>query len=181
MLRGAACVIFLVDMARSKQLTRLEPWHHDLIDWMLQNPGATGLGAAAHFGVSPVWISIVKNSGVFRAELERRREKISQAVATDIVGRAGALAELSLDVLNERIQKDGGTMSTDELCDTAAMALKALGFGARQAPRSGASSVNVQVNVVDRELLERAREKMRRFGQVRDEGGDIARLAPPER
>ncbi len=27
-------------MARSKQLTRLEPWHHDLIRWMLQNPAA---------------------------------------------------------------------------------------------------------------------------------------------
>jgi hypothetical protein len=48
---------------------------------------------------------------VFRAELDRRREKISQAVATDIVGRAGALAELSLDVLYERIRKDGDALS----------------------------------------------------------------------
>ncbi len=93
-------------MARSKQLTRLEPWHHDLIDWMLQNPAASGREAAAHFGVSPTWISIVKNSEVFRAELARRRETISRAVATDIVGRAGALAELSLDVLHERIEKE---------------------------------------------------------------------------
>ena len=96
-----------------------------------QNGNASGRQTAAHFGVSPVWISIVKHSEVFRAELERRREKISQAVATDIIGRAGALAELSLDVLHERIQKDGDAMSLRQLRDTAAMTLKALGFGVR--------------------------------------------------
>ena len=80
------------NMARSKQLQRLEPWHHDLIDWMFQNPAASGREAAAQFGVSAVWISIVKNSSVFCTEFERRREMISQAVATDIIGRATALA-----------------------------------------------------------------------------------------
>ncbi len=68
------------NMARSKQLQRLEPWHHDLIDWMLQNSAASGRECAEQFGVSAVWISIVKNSEVFRAEFERRREMISQAV-----------------------------------------------------------------------------------------------------
>ena len=60
-------------MAQSKQLTRLDPWHHDLIDSMLANPEMTGREAAAQFGVSPVWISIIKNSEVFRVEFERRR------------------------------------------------------------------------------------------------------------
>ena len=129
--RGWACAILPIDMARSKQLTRLEPWHHDLIDWLLQNSGASGRQMAVHFGVSPTWISIVKHSEVFRAELERRREKISQAVATDIIGRAGALAELSLDVLYERIEKHGDTMSLRQLRDTTAMTLKALGYGVR--------------------------------------------------
>ncbi len=69
---------------------------------MLQNLAASGRDAAAHFGVTPVWISIVKHSPVFRTELDRRREMISQAITADIVGRATALAELSLDTLNER-------------------------------------------------------------------------------
>ncbi len=166
-LRGRACAIFLIDMARSKQLTRLEPWHHDLIDSMLANPERSGREAAAHFGVSPVWISIVKNSEVFRAEFERRREMISQAVAADIVGRATALAELSLDTMTERFERDRDSMPMRELIDGAAMALKALGFGAGKRSPSGASSVKVQVNMVDRELLERARERMRQLGLVR--------------
>ena len=84
-------------MARSKQLTRLELWHHDLIGWMLQNPAASGRDAAAHFGMTPVWISIVKHSPVFRAEFDRCREMISQAVTADIAEQASSLAELSLD------------------------------------------------------------------------------------
>ncbi len=36
-------------MARSKQLKRLEPWHHYLIDWMLANPERSGREAAAQF------------------------------------------------------------------------------------------------------------------------------------
>ena len=121
----------LIDMALSKQLTRLEPWHHDLIDWMLQNPGSSGRQTAVQFGVSPVWISIVKNSEVFRAELERRREKISKAVTTDIVGRAGALAELSLDFLHDRIQANGDAMPLREVRKTTELALKALGYSVR--------------------------------------------------
>ncbi len=155
-------------MARSKQLQRLEPWHHDLIDWMLQIPAASGRECAQKFGVSAVWISIVKNSPVFRTEFERRREIISQAVATDIIGRASALAELSLDVLHERIRKGGDTMPLVEMRDITAMALKALGFGAAKTPPLGVSAVNVQVNVVDQETLERARERMRQLGRVRE-------------
>ncbi len=96
-LLGAYVITLL--MARSKQLTRLEPWHHDLIGWMLQNPAASGRDAAAHFGVTPVWISIVKHSPVFRAEFDRRREMISQAVAADIAEQASSLADGTRDFL----------------------------------------------------------------------------------
>ena len=117
-------------MARSNQLTRLEPWHHDLIGWMLQNPAASGREAAAHFGVTPVWISIVKHSPVFRAEFDRRREMISQAITADIVGRATALAELSLDTLNERIERNRDSMPLGQVRDTAELMLRMLGYGA---------------------------------------------------
>ncbi len=117
-------------MARSKQLTRLEPWHHDLIGWMLQNPAASGREAAAHFGVTPVWISIVKHSPVFRAELDRRREMISQAVAADIAEQASSLAELSLDVLAERIERNRDSMPLGQVRDTAELMLRMLGYGA---------------------------------------------------
>ena len=118
------------------------------------SPAASGRDAAAHFDVTPVWISIVKHSPVFRAEFDRRRERISVAVEVDIVDRATALAELSLNVLSARIEQSGDTMPLRALIDTTAMALKALGFGPGKTP----SPVSVQVNVADPKLMERALE-----------------------
>ena len=73
---------------------------------MLLKPAASGREAAVQFGVSPVWISIIKNSEVFRVEFERRREALSQTVTADIADRVTMLARLSLDVLKERIEQD---------------------------------------------------------------------------
>ncbi len=69
-----------VVMAQSKQLTRLQPWHHQLIDWWIAHPRPSGREAAAHFGKSEAWISRVQNSPIFRAEFEKRCERISQVV-----------------------------------------------------------------------------------------------------
>ena len=93
-------------MARSKQIKRLEPWHHRLIDGLLANPEMSGRECAMQFGVSAVWISIVKHSPVFRVEFERRREMISKSVTADIAEKATIVAELSLDVLTERIKRN---------------------------------------------------------------------------
>lgn len=96
-------------MARSKRFKRLEPWHHRLIDWLLANPEKPGRAAAEHFGVSPVWISIVKNSPVFRTEFDWRREIISRSVTADIAEQATALADLTLDVMiAQRNSRVGG-------------------------------------------------------------------------
>ena len=102
-------------MAQSKQIKRLQAWHYDLIDLMIANPRLSGREAAAHFGVSPVWISIVKNSPIFQAEFNRRRERISQNVEDRIVGGATALTEMSLDIMAERIYRDRDTISLGQV------------------------------------------------------------------
>ena len=115
-------------MARTKQIKRLEDWHHQLIDLLLAHPEKSGREVAKHFGVSAVWISIVKNSPIFRAEYERRREMISRAVAADISAQATALTNLSLGIMTERIVRGGDDVSSRELVDAAAMGLKVLGY-----------------------------------------------------
>ena len=165
-------------MARSKQLKRLEPWHYDLIDLMIATPRLAGREAAAHFGVSPVWISIVKNSPIFRAEFERRRERMSVAVETDIAGWVTALANLSLGTMNERIKRDPRTIPTRDLIKSARIALDFLGYGRRNASPPDPSPVDVRVIVADPELLERAREKLRRFNRMQDEAEEPARALP---
>jgi hypothetical protein len=110
-------------MAKSKQLTRLENWHHDLIDWMMANPRASGLEAARHFGVSPAWISIVKHSEIFKAEQVRRR----QAIEASLDERVIVAAEIALEALSDRMAEDGQTMRVRDLGRLAELALKAAG------------------------------------------------------
>ncbi len=151
-------MLLFSNMARSKQLQRLDPWNHDLIDWMLQNPTASGRGAAVQFGVSPIWISIIKHSDIFERELERRREALSQAVTFGIADRVTALAKLTLDVLEERIGRNPESISLRELRETAKLVLKMLGYGA---PRhNDGPAVNINIGVDARTLAE-ARQRMR--------------------
>ncbi len=100
---------------------------------------------------------IVRNSDVFHAEFERRREALSQTVTADIADRVTKLAMLSLDVLKERIERDRGSVSLRELRETAKLVLKMLGYGA---PRHNEGpSVNVDIRVDARTLAE-ARQRM---------------------
>ena len=158
------CVI-ISNMA-CKQLNRLEYWHHDLIDWLLAHPEMSGREVAAHFDVSHVWISIVKNSLVFQTEFERRREMISRSVGADIAERATALAHVSLDVMTDRIGRDGRTMPMRELCNVAAMSLKMLGLGVPRGRGASRSPVTVNVGHVDANMLEAAREKIRQHNRA---------------
>ena len=148
-------------MARSKQLKRLEHWHHRLIDVLLAHPEKSGRQVAAHFGVSAVWISIVKNSPIFRAEFERRREMISRTVEADIATEATAVAKLSLAELRERIARGGDDVSWRELLDAATMGLKMLGYPERRTEVGSPGPGRGDFGRVDAKLLREARDDMR--------------------
>lgn len=147
-------------MAKSKQLTRLEPWHHDLIDWWIANSRASGRAAAAHFDVSPLWISIVKHSPIFQEESRRRRERLSRAVEDQLRERATALAEESLDVMQERLERDRETVPLRQVAQvtkTAAQLLGLVGRGAVLQPQGQVVQLSVDP-VVLTEARERASE-----------------------
>jgi hypothetical protein len=118
-------------MAQSKQLKRLMPWHHRLIDWMLLNPQASNGDIAQQFGKSPVWISLILNSPVFRAELDRRSDMLSHSIAERLCQGATALANHSLEELSERLDRDRNTMHVADVRETAALALQYLGYPRR--------------------------------------------------
>ncbi len=144
-------------MAQSKQLTRLEPWHHDLIDWWIANPRGSGCEAAARFDVSEVWISIVKHSAIFQAEFKRRRERLSRTIEDDVRCGATALVEVSLDTMQERLDRDRDTIPLNQLVQMIKMAAKLLGLGGRNSMLpERAPSVEI---TIDPEALVEARER----------------------
>ncbi len=105
---------------------------------------------------------IVRNSDVFHAEFERRREALSQTVTADIADRVTMLAKLALDVLKERIERDRGSVSLREVRQTAQMVLKMLGYGASR--HSEGPAVNINIGV-DARTLSEARQRMRTINE----------------
>jgi hypothetical protein len=114
-------------MAASKQLQSLKLWHYRLIDYMLANPTTPQHQIAAHFNISPVWMSIVANSAVFQAEYNRRSKLISEAVSTDVAAAAAELAHLSFAAAKEKLQREHDTMPTKEIFNCVMMAMHYLG------------------------------------------------------
>ncbi len=153
-------------MAQSKQLTRLEPWHHDLIDWWIANPRVSGREAAQHFDASPVWISIVKHSAIFQAEFQRRRERLSRTIEDDVRCGATALVEVSLDTMQERLDRDRDTIPLNQLVQMIKMAAKLLGLGGRNSMLpEPAPPVEF---TIDPEVLAEARERARQVARMRE-------------
>lgn len=122
------------------------------------NPRASGAEIAFHFNVSESWLSIVKNSDAFKELWAQRRPEHFSRVSASITEKVTALAELTVDSLTDKIEKEKreGTVSISTLKETAEMALKSLGFGNKGIP---VPIVQVQNNVfVDKETLQRARD-----------------------
>jgi len=143
------------------QVKKVSYWHESIVDWELQNPDKSMGDCALHFNVTEPWLSVIRNSDIFREYAALRRGEHNSNVSMSVIDRAEAVAGVSLEVLEERIQNERRTIGLGIVNDTAAMALKALGFGQKQDTRGGG---NTQVNIVlgaDPELLARAREKMR--------------------
>ena len=161
------------------QVKKVSFWHESIVDWELQNPEKSMGDCALYFGVTEPWLSVIRNSDIFKEYAALRRGEHSENVSLSIVERAEAVAGVSLEVLEERIQKERNTIGLGIVNDTAAMALKALGFGQKQDGRGGGNST--QVNIVlgaDPELLARARETMRLANAHREPASVGAPVGP---
>lgn len=148
-------------MAQSAQIKSIKAWHGELIDFMLAQPRAGLRETSEYFGVSQSWLSIVKNSDAFQNEWDKRRAEHSSAVSVSLVERVEALAEVAIETMTERLEREGQSVGLTTLREISESALKSLGFGMK--PNHGSSQTAQTINnnhmiVVDKETLARARE-----------------------
>jgi len=150
-------------MSESASIKKVSAWHEELIDFMLAQPRAGLKEAADYFDVSQSWLSTVKNSDAFLQRWAERRGVHSSAVSQGIRERVEGLAEVTLETLTRRMEKEGESMGLSTLREVSETALKSLGFGNRNAnvnvPLQGQGSMTVNGNVVmiDRNVLAEAR------------------------
>lgn len=134
-------------------------WMHSLADFMIQNPHCTNIETARVFGVSAVWIGVVKRSDSFGELMKSRREVHSEMVSSSVIDKVEALAELAIEEMAARMERE--VVPLEQVREIGDLALKSLGFGGRGGIVGSAGVVNnISVNV-DRDALAAAREKMK--------------------
>jgi hypothetical protein len=131
---------------------------------MITSPHLTLTEIAKELKCSLGWLSIVKNSDVFKDYWTLRSKTHSEAITSGIKEKSAALAELSLDALIEDTQTQIalGTLTSREARANLELVTKRFGFdGSNQPQNGGAPVVNLNLAMVDKELLADARKRMR--------------------
>jgi len=122
-------------------IDRVKYTHDGLIDLMLHNPMVSQGKLAEMTGYTQAWLSRVMNSDAFLARLAARKEElVDPSIRQSIEEKFRALADMSLDIVHEKLAL---TRSADMAFKGIEAATKALGYGARQA-----NVTNVQQNFV---------------------------------
>ncbi len=140
------------------------PWHETLVEFLIANPRASLEEISLYFNATPSWISIVKNSDAFRELWASRRQQHFNRVSISVSDRVTALAEVTVDALTVKMERaiSSDTATIDQLKEVGDMALKALGFGAKNGNSVSIHQTTATQNVfVDKATLERAREARR--------------------
>lgn len=128
-------------------------WSHEaMIRAIAANPCIKNRELAQIFDKTESWISSIKHSDAFKARLDAYlKEHEDPIVMAEIEARYRALADQSLELLQERVAQEANTVSAksreaDEfLFRTAELAGKALGYGAQKASSGPQVAVVVQV------------------------------------
>lgn len=110
------------------------PWHHAVIELMIAHPELKQGEIARRLGKSQTWLSIVVNSDAFRMKLaERREEVVDPVLEAKVEDRLRAVANEATEVLLERLQLAGESMSTRDLTRLVEVSTKGLGMGRPEA------------------------------------------------
>lgn len=159
-------------MAESAQIKSVsKPWHEAIAEFFILYPEKSLRECADHFGVTLSWLSVVKNSDAFQDYYQARRREhfndMSAALAeTKIEDKLRAVADMSLDAIAKKIEDHTKEVPTKELTidalqTSAALALKALGFGARSPAPGGPALVQNNTLIVSADAFRKAQGNLR--------------------
>ncbi len=147
-------------MALSAQVKNVNPWHEKLAAWMLVNAGSPGWNkrAAETFGVSPAWISTVVHSDAFQDYYQRLRAETTVPAVFSARERLLGTLDQAIDLVQDKLEKDGSTLTLSNLLDTVDVLAKRTGHGEGKGP---SLEISNQVLLVTKEELQESRARMR--------------------
>jgi len=174
-------------VAESAQIKKLSIKHNEMVNWMIENPTASRGEMAAAFGVTVPWLSTIIHSDAFKAELDRKKEKVfNSAIARPIQEKVLGAAHLALERLQQSLQLETDTRA---LVSAAEMLTKAAGEYKGEKNRPGGNLIHADqmfmVSADDlaraQQLIGRAKQKGVPFvnGHLADDA-EVPALAAPE-
>lgn len=136
------------------EIAKISHRHEAIMAYMVAHPTAKLGDVAAEFGVSQPWLSCIIHSNAFQTKLRERQESMFGALGASITEKLSAVAHAALDNLLEHTL--ASNVSPEQQRETAALALKSLGYGTNSAPPS-ASPAQTNNFFLSREDLAAAR------------------------
>lgn len=138
--------------------------HLQIMDYVLVNPTATHADIAKAFDVSKVYVGMLTRSDLFQATFKERHGNLVAEVQADIKEKLTRVADVALDRLARKVEIID---DPELLVSITKLSLESLGYGGK-----GAAVQIVNNNLtVNREVLDRARERIHRMGHVLPEAG----------
>lgn len=138
-------------------------WYDSIIDDFFANPGTTLKECAARLGRSPVTISLIVRSDLFKARYAQRRRSFNDELDLRLVGKLAKVAETALDLTQAVLDKKRDSIPLPLLHEIGTGALDRLGYGVKAA-QAAAPSVSVNVNspsvTVSPDALAAARQRL---------------------
>ena len=145
-------------------------WYEDIIDWMLMNPGKSMAACARALDRDPGTLNVIVRSDVFKARYAQRRAIYTEQMGHSVMDKTNQVALAALEELHEKITTNPAAIPIGLLSEVSDKMLERLGYGVKPVGVT-ASPVNVHL-AVKQEVLQEARDSMRRVQELHREASD---------
>jgi hypothetical protein len=140
-------------------------WYPGIADWIIRNPEGSMQECAADLRKAHGTISFIVRTDMFQEYLAQRRQQWQKEHDFTIVAKVTRVAEKSLDLLLDKMDKQADKIPMQLVTEVATSALDRLGYG----PKSSSNTMNVNVNTgiqqvmmpISAAALEEARDAIR--------------------
>jgi hypothetical protein len=146
------------------QVKNISWWMERLCDWMIAHPELKLKDAAKEFNISQAWLSVVKNSDVFRELFAKRSAQLSEAIVEGVRDKTVAMTEIALDHVNGKLEKEAEFMPIKDLLEIADLGLNRLGYGANKMMPPPVSVVATNVLITQSDLASARQKAMEASG-----------------
>lgn len=138
----------------AQPIQKLRYSHEAMIDLIVAQPWISQNDLAAHFGMSPSWVSTVICSDIFQSKLAERRDKlVDPEVRASLKTQFAGLLSRSMEILRHKLDQTPDRVPDQLAVQVAKMAGQSLGYGAVDGARISVHETHVHLEELGNNLV----------------------------